>query len=260
MPGELVTVPSGPGQAGRVVAASGDGESWSHAELAGGVPRQRDEVLLPGSDSAVLAGWLTAIRDNPQRPPAAQVVVLAMLALRIGWPAGQGPASVEDLAADADASEATVSRALAWAQSAGLLVQVTRGRRLGDGAVSASRWRLTLPQPVISDVLRKILGSSPAPGEVRSLDNQIELAVSVARVRTVLQWFCAETVTIAHAEDAVRRKLHGRAVRDPQRYLLASVISDPGWWLPAPKPPSRQLPLCTPDCKTRKHGRKGRQQ
>jgi hypothetical protein len=222
------------------------------------VPRQRGEVLLPASDS-ILSAWLTAIRDHPQRPPAGQVVVLTMLALRIGWPAGQGSVSAAGLAADADASEATVSRALAWAQSAGLLVQVTRGRRLGDGTVSASQWRLTLPQPVISHVLRKILGTPPAPEAVRSMDNQIELAVIVARVRTLLQWFCAETVTIAYTEDAVRRKLAGRAVRDPQRYLLASVISDPGWWLPAPKPPSRQLPRCTPECKERKHGRKERQ-
>jgi hypothetical protein len=245
MPGELVTVTSRPGQ----VTASG------------AVPRQRHEPLLPGSDSGVLAGWLTAIRDHPQRPSAAQVVVLAMLALRIGWPDGDGTASVEDLAGEADASEATVKRALAWAQSAGLLSRLRRGGRVGDGTASASQWRLILPPQRTGDLLREILAASPAPrAEHGGAGSQIELAVIVARVKTVLQWFTAETVTIAHAEDAVRRKLAGRAVRDPQRYLLASVVSDPGWWLPAPRPAARRLPQCTPDCKARKHGQNGQRQ
>jgi hypothetical protein len=50
--------------------------------------------------------------------------------------------SVAELAKIADASDRTVKRAIAWAKAAGLLEQLSRGRRRGDGTTSASAWRL----------------------------------------------------------------------------------------------------------------------
>ena len=91
--------------------------------------------------------WMTAIRDHPARPPAAQRHVLAMLALRLHWKTGEGAASAAQLAADADCCERTVRNATGWArgEAVKLLEQTRRGHRLGNGEVRASEWRLCPP-------------------------------------------------------------------------------------------------------------------
>src|ERR1039457_213570 len=75
----------------------------------------------------VIEGWLVAIRDHPQRPPAMQRYVLTVLALRLDWKTGAGFASTAQLAADADVTPPTVKRATSWARKAELLLQTRRG-------------------------------------------------------------------------------------------------------------------------------------
>jgi hypothetical protein len=90
----------------------------------------------------VIESWLTAIRDHPSRPPAAQRHVLTMLALRMDWKTAQGYASTQQLTADADASKATVKRATAWARGASLLKMISRGHRITADRVTATKWAL----------------------------------------------------------------------------------------------------------------------
>jgi hypothetical protein len=89
--------------------------------------------------------WMTAVRDHPDRPPALQVHVLTLLALRLDWATGCGFASTGQLAADADCDERTVRRATSWGRGAAMLLQARRGHRLGNGKTAASEWRLLLP-------------------------------------------------------------------------------------------------------------------
>jgi hypothetical protein len=106
----------------------------------------------------VIERWLVAIRDHPERPAAAQHLVLHMLALRMDWQTGCGYASVRQLGQDAAASERTVRRGIGWARDTGFLLRTRRGHRLGSGQVVASEWRLTAPvdksaQPATGDRL-----------------------------------------------------------------------------------------------------------
>lgn len=89
--------------------------------------------------------WMTALRDHPDRPPAAQRHVLNMLALRLDWSTGCGFASTGQLASDADVDERTVRRATSWARDTDMLVQTRRGHRITADRVIASEWSLTLP-------------------------------------------------------------------------------------------------------------------
>jgi hypothetical protein len=99
----------------------------------------------------VIEPWLKAVRDHPDRPPAAQCHALTMLALRMNWATGSGYASTGQLAADADVEERTIRRTTSWARKHGLLVQTRRGHRLGNGQVAASEWQIS--QPVTGDLL-----------------------------------------------------------------------------------------------------------
>lgn len=89
--------------------------------------------------------WMVALRDHPERPPAAQVHVLSMLALRLDWSTGAGFASNGQLASDAQCEERTVKRATKWAREHEMLVQTRRGHRVSAERAIASEWRLTLP-------------------------------------------------------------------------------------------------------------------
>jgi hypothetical protein len=86
--------------------------------------------------------WLKAIRDHPERPSTAQCHVLTQLALRLDWRTGTGFASERQLAADAEVTGSTVRRATRWARDHGLLKEVARGHRLGDGRTRATEWAL----------------------------------------------------------------------------------------------------------------------
>lgn len=95
--------------------------------------------------------WLTAIRDDPARPPAAQCHVLTMLALRMDWKTGRGFASMLQLGGDADASKATVKRSTKWARDTGYLIQTRRGHYISKERTAASEWQLTqglTPEPL----------------------------------------------------------------------------------------------------------------
>jgi hypothetical protein len=104
----------------------------------------------------VIESWLKAIRDHPEPLPAEQFRVLTMLALRLDWTSGEGFASTRQLAADARASKSTVLRATDWARQAGLLKEVKRGHRLGDGRTRATEWAL-ISQGVSSDTLKTVV-------------------------------------------------------------------------------------------------------
>ena len=104
----------------------------------------------------MIESWLKAIRDHPEPLPAEQFRVLTMLALRLDWTSGEGFASTRQLAADARASKSTVLRATDWARQAGLLKEVKRGHRLGDGRTRATEWAL-ISQGVSSDTLKTVV-------------------------------------------------------------------------------------------------------
>jgi hypothetical protein len=103
----------------------------------------------------MIEGWLAAIRDDLDRPPPDQVLVLAMLALRLDWKTGAGYTSDRQLAFDADAGERTVQRATRWARTAGYAARTRRGHRLWRGGIAASEWKLS--QPDTHDRLRTAL-------------------------------------------------------------------------------------------------------
>lgn len=85
--------------------------------------------------------WMQALRDSPQRPPASQLTVLVMLALRMRKD-GTGWAFHQQLADDAGVSRWTVQRALDWAMKTMVLERTQRGRRVKDGVSTPSHYRL----------------------------------------------------------------------------------------------------------------------
>jgi hypothetical protein len=126
--------------------------------------------------------WLTALRDHPQRPPVAQRMALHALALRMDWQTGTGYASTAQLAADADCGERTVRGATGWARAAAMLVQTRRGHRVTAERVTASEWRLTLPDESQPDTAVR-LGPEPTgsglPGGPRLTGHRQELPVDI---------------------------------------------------------------------------------
>lgn len=116
--------------------------------------------------------WLKAIRDHPERPSSPQCWVLAMLAERLSWRTGEGFASTAQLMADTGESERTVRRATRWARDAGLLKEVRRGHRLGDGRCRASEWALigADSQPAHGDLLRVVLNRSEEESQPATRD------------------------------------------------------------------------------------------
>lgn len=181
--------------------------------------------------------WLQAIRDHPRRPPAMQRHVLTMLALRMDFSTGQGFASTGQLMADADAGESTVRRATTWARSAGLLVQVQRGHRRGDGTVSASQWRISTGRGRPVEILnRSIASSQPVTGDVPSLSKPSLSKLSVIAIEEVRKR-TGRTITRTDAERGIKTKLDGRSPNNPAAYLKKIIRDEPRWWLPTSQPP-----------------------
>ena len=81
------------------------------------------------------------------------------------WNGGQDLpyAGAEGLSHATGYSLAQVKRALKELRAKGWIEQVYRGGRRGDGWVSASRWRLTIPVPqgVMDDTPQGVMGDTP---------------------------------------------------------------------------------------------------
>ena len=197
--------------------------------------------------------WRIAVRDHPGRPAPDQCHVLMVLPSRLDWRTGRGYASVAVLCADSGRSEATVRRALRWAQSptAALLLRLRRGHRLGSGEAIASEWQLTMPVdnpvslPVSGNGLRSSTGqrgrlyrsagpSLPVSGDGLSETSSSETSSSPARASA------ADTIRAAvpdatddEIEILTERIATEHSPRDLARYLtgyapghLAAAIAD----------------------------------
>ena len=98
------------------------------------------------------AAWLRELQERPDRPQGRQrrqLDVLVALADQLDPETGEGHVSLLALAKAAGVSERTAKRAIMWARAEGLLKQISRGHRLGDGTTAASGWLLlgeSLPQ------------------------------------------------------------------------------------------------------------------
>lgn len=189
----------------------------------------------------MIESWLQAIRDHPKRPPAMQRHVLTMLAVRLDFRTGSGFVSTGTLMADADACERTVRSATAWARKAGLLIQVQRGHRRGDGTVSPSGWRIS------TGTGTPVENSQPAND--RHLNRHAEQSYQEKPSRKLSVFAIAEvqrltgrTITRDDAERGIKTKLDGKHPRHPQAYLKKIISDDPRWWLPTPQPPAYKQP------------------
>jgi hypothetical protein len=90
--------------------------------------------------------WLWALKNAKERPIASHAGVLAMIAARVNAKTGCGRMSREDLLGDLTVvSKEAVTKATVWALRVGLLTQLQRGHRLGDGSTTKSLWALSDP-------------------------------------------------------------------------------------------------------------------
>jgi hypothetical protein len=129
---------------------------------------------------AGLGEWQAAVRAHPDRPPPMQCFALDRLSLRLNWKTGEGFASTAAIAADAECSESTVKRAIAWARTHHLLHRTRRGHRLGDGSAAASEWRTcVVSQRVTGDLLTGTSTGHRRPVEQASIGHQGTLNRSI---------------------------------------------------------------------------------
>jgi hypothetical protein len=95
------------------------------------------------------AAWSWAVRDTKEKPPAGQLGVLFMLGSHMDPVTGCGWASREDLIRECKVAKDTVTRATIWAIEQGLLRNLVRGHRKGDGKPTYSRWALIDPNVLV---------------------------------------------------------------------------------------------------------------
>jgi hypothetical protein len=170
-----------------------------------------------------------------------------MLALRMDFSAHRGFASTATLMADADTGERIVRQATSWARKTGFLEMTRRGHRIDNERVTASEWKLLLPNrhaggpnrhadAARGGPNRHVATTQPARGTAPSSSRPSLSKLGVFAIGEVLR-LTGKTITEDEAERAIKIKLNGKHPNYPQKYLAKIIADDPQWWLPTPMPP-----------------------